>query len=79
MDYTKISRALLKEIKFHVMSDFERNGFMGCESPVCLIGDIESEGICVVIDGDIAELYAYDGCANFESIDFCENIRELAY
>lgn len=79
MNYTKISRELLKKIEFKVMDDFERNGFLGCESPVCLIGEIESEGICVVIDGDIAELYAFDGCANFESIDYCENIRDLPY
>lgn len=79
MNYTKISRELLKEINFHVMSDFERNGFCGCESPVALIGDIESEGICVVIDGDAAELYAYDGCANFEMIDSVESIRDLPY
>jgi hypothetical protein len=61
------------------MSDFERNGFCGCESPVGLIADNEEEGICVVIDGDHAELYAYDGCANFEMIDSVESIRDLPY
>lgn len=78
MTYTKISRELLKAIKFRVMDDFERNGFMGCESPVSLIGEIDDEGICVIIDGDYAELYAYDGCANFDLIDQNFNIRELA-
>ena len=79
MNFTKISRPLLKSLNFKVMSDFDRNGFLGCESPVSLIADNEDEGICVVIDGNRAELYAYDGCANFEMIDTVENICELPY
>ena len=79
MNFTKISRPLLKSLNFHVMTDSERNGFCGCESPVALIADNEDEGICVVIDGNRAELYAYDGCANFEMIDAVENICELPY
>ena len=77
MNYTKISRELLKSLDFKVMTDSDRNGFAGAMSPVSLIADNEDEGICVVIDGGRAELYAFDGCANFECIDICENICEL--
>lgn len=79
MNFTLISRALLKSMNFRVMSDFEKNGFAGAESPVPLIAENEDEGILIVIDGAHAELYAFDGCANFECIDSCENINELPY
>ena len=77
MNYTKISRELLKSLNFKVMTDSDRNGFAGAMSPVSLIADNEDEGICVIIDGGRAELYAYDGCANFECIDYCDDICEL--
>ena len=77
MKFTKISRELLKAIKFRVFDENDYFGFAGVESPVPLIGEIESEGILVIIDGNYAELYAFDGCANFDLIDTCENIREL--
>lgn len=77
MIYTKISRELMNSMNFRVMSDFEKNGFLGCESPVPLIAENDDEGIMMVVDGDVAELYAYDGCANFDLIDTCENIREV--
>ncbi len=79
MKFTVISRPLLKMIQFRVMSDFDKNGFAGVESPVPLIGEIEDEGILVVIDGAHAELYAFDGDGNFECVDTCENINELPY
>ena len=79
MNFTKISRELLKSLNFHVMSDFERNGFAGAMSPVSLIADNEDEGICVIIDGARAELYAYDGCANFDMIDAVESVRDLPF
>ena len=79
MVYTKISRELLKAIKFRVFDENDYFGFAGVESPVPLIGEIESEGILVIIDGNYAELYAYDGCANFDLIDSVDNINELSY
>ena len=79
MNFTKISRELLSKIEFRVMDQNDKFGFAGVESPVPLIGEIESEGIIVVIDGDFAELYCVDGCANFDCVDTCENIRELPY
>ena len=79
MNFTKISRELLKAIKFRVFDQNDYFGFAGVESPVPLIGEIESEGICVIIDGGRAELYADDGCANFDLIDSVDNINELSY
>lgn len=77
MIYTKISRELLASMTFRPFTDTDYYGFAGVSSPVPMIGEVESEGITVIIDGGYAELYAYDGCANFDCIDTCENINEL--
>lgn len=77
MTYTKISRELLGSLNFRVFSKNDYYGFSGVSSPVPLIAENEDEGICVIIDGDVAELYAFDGCANFDCIDIVENIRDL--
>ena len=77
MTYTKISRELIDSLEFRQMDNFDLSCFAGVESPIALIGDNEDEGILVVIDGGRAELYAYDGCANFDLIDTCEDIRSL--
>jgi hypothetical protein len=77
MNLTKISRSLLKSMNFRPFNDSDYNGFAGVESPVPLIAENDDEGICIVIDGDRAELYCFDGCANFELVDTCDNIREL--
>jgi hypothetical protein len=79
MNFTKISRELLESLTFRVFTKNDYYGFSGVMSPVPLIAEDEAEGICVVIDGDFAELYCYDGCANFECVDTCDNIRELQY
>ena len=75
----KITRELLESVKFRVFDKNDYFGFAGVMSPVPLIGEIEDEGIVVIIDGDFAELYFDDGCANFECVDTCDNIRELTY
>ena len=77
MNFTKISRELLKTLNFRVFEKSDYFGFAGVESPVPLIAENDDEGICVIIDGEKVELYCYDGCANFELVDVCENIREL--
>lgn len=77
MTYTKISRELLQSLNFRVFTKQDYFGFSGVESPVPLIAENDDEGICVIIDGDSAELYAYDGCANFDCIDQCDDIRHL--
>ena len=79
MNFTKISRELLQSLKFRVMNDFDRNGFAGVSSPVPLIASNDDEGILVVIDGNRAELYAEDGCANFDCVDVCDNICDLPF
>ena len=77
MNYTKISRQLLGKIQFRVMSEADHMGFSGVSSPVPLIGEIDSEGILVVIDGGRAELYCDDADGSFDCVDTCENINEL--
>ena len=79
MNYTKISRELLASIDFRLMDESDKMGFAGVTSPCPMLGEIEAEGITVIVDGGYAELYAYDGCANFDCIDTCENINELPY
>ena len=79
MNYTKISRELIKAIKFRPFEQNDYCGFGGVESPMPMIGELEDEGITMILDGDYAELYAYDGCANFDCVDTCENIRQLPY
>jgi hypothetical protein len=77
MNYTKISRELLKAMTFRPFEQHDYYGFSGVSSPVPMIGELESEGIVVVIDGDTAELYAFDGDGTAECVDTCENIRDL--
>ena len=79
MNYTKISRELLASIEFRLMDESDKMGFAGVSSPCPMIGEVEAEGITVIVDGGYAELYAYDGCANFDCVDTCENINELPY
>ena len=79
MNYTKISRDLLKAIEFRPFEQHDYFGFSGVSSPVPMIGELESEGIVVVIDGDTAELYAFDGDGSADCVDVCDNIRDLPY
>lgn len=79
MNYTKISRELLKAIEFRPFEQHDYFGFSGVSSPVPMIGELESEGIVVVIDGDTAELYAFDGDGTADCVDVCDNIRDLPY
>lgn len=79
MNYTKISRELISSLEFRQFGPTDYFGFAGVTSPIPLIAELESEGILMIIDGGHAELYAYDGCANFDCVDTCDNIRELPY
>lgn len=79
MKYTVISRELIKSLTFREFTQTDYYGFAGVESPIPLIADNEDEGILMIIDGDSAELYAYDGSGGIECVDSCENIRELPY
>lgn len=77
MNYTKISRELISSLEFREFGPMDYYGFSGVTSPIPLIAELEDEGITVIIDGDYAELYAYDGCANFDMIDSVDSIRAL--
>ena len=77
MNLTKISRSLLKSMNFRPFNNSDYFGFAGVKSPVPMIAENDDEGICVIIDGDRAELYCFDGCAIFELVDTCDNIRAL--
>ena len=79
MNYTKISRELLEKMNFRPFTKNDFYGFAGVQSPCPFIGELEAEGILVIIDGDVAELYADDGSGGIEPIDQCDNIRELPY
>lgn len=79
MNYTKISRELIASLNFRTFTKQDYYGFSGVSSPVPLIAENDAEGILMVIDGDVAELYAYDGCANFDCIDQCDDIRHLPF
>ena len=61
MNMTKISRELMKSLTFRPFSKNDYYGFCGVSSPVPMIAENEDEGIMMIIDGDYAELYAYDG------------------
>ena len=77
MNFTKISRELIKSMTFRPFEQNDYYGFCDVKSPIPLIGESESEGIIMVIDGDYAELYAYDAEGGFDCVDQCESIREL--
>ena len=71
----KITRDLLSSLTFRAFNQNDYYGFSGVESPVPLIA--ETDKICVIIDGNIAELYTFDIDGSFDCADICENIREL--
>jgi hypothetical protein len=79
MNYTKISRELLESMNFRPFTKNDFYGFAGVSSPCPFIGELEAEGIMVIVDGDAAELYVDDGSGGIECVDTCENIRELPY
>jgi len=73
-----ISRAFLRGFSFKPMTDSDKMGFAGVQSPVPLIA--ENEDYLVIIDGNYCEIYdavTIDG--NFEPTETCENISELPY
>jgi hypothetical protein len=71
----KITRSLLSSLNFRPFTQNDYYGFAGVSSPVPLIA--ETDKICVIIDGDTAELYTFDIDGSFDCADICENIRDL--
>lgn len=65
-----ITREFLAGLNFSVMTESDRMGFSGCESPVPMIAE-HGETI-VVIDGNYCEVVGDDGI-----LDQCFDIRSL--
>ena len=68
----KITRAWLAGLKFQVMTERERRGFLGCEHPVPVLA--EGDNFMAVLDGDCCEVLLDD----FGTVIRCENVKELA-
>jgi len=68
----KITRAWLASLKFHVMTENEKSGFLGCSHPVPLYA--ETDDFMVVLDGDFCEVFLDE----FGTTVTCDNVRELA-
>jgi hypothetical protein len=79
MNMTKISRELMTSLTFRPFSKNDYYGFSGVSSPIPMIAENEDEGILMIVDGDYAELYAYDGDGAFDIIDQVDSIRDLPY
>lgn len=77
MNFTKISRELIQSLTFRPFTKTDYYGFCDVQSPIPLIAENEDEGILMVIDGDYAELYAFDGDGGIDCVDQCDSIREL--
>ena len=73
----KITRSLLQSLTFRPFTKNDYFGFSGVESPVPMIAEDETRGICVIIDGDSAELYKFDVDGSFDCEDVCDSIRQL--
>jgi hypothetical protein len=70
-----ITREFLKELTFRVMTEDDKQGFAGVQSPVPLIA--ENEYALIIIDGDRCEVYGDD--AEFGPEFVCESISQLEY
>ena len=77
MNFTKISRELIQSLNFRPFTKTDYYGFCDVQSPIPLIAENEDEGILMIIDGDYAELYAFDGDGGIDCVDQCDSIRVL--
>jgi hypothetical protein len=69
-----ITREFLAGLTFRVMTDSDRMGFAGCESPVPLIAE-SGDNYLVIVDGNYCEVVSVDG----ETIAQCDDIVGLPY
>ena len=75
---TKFDRAFFSSLKFSVMTESEKCGFAGVQSPVPLIAD--SGEFLVIVDGVYAEIYDAESIENCSGPSFqIDDITELAY
>jgi hypothetical protein len=72
---TMITRDFLAGLNFRVMSETDKMGFAGCESPVPLIAEY-GDNYLVIIDGSYCEVSDVN---ELELVDSCDDIRELPY
>ena len=70
-----ITRDFLAGLTFRVMSENDKMGFAGCESPVPLIAEF-GDNYLVIIDGSYCEVTDVN---ELEVVDSCDDIRELPY
>jgi hypothetical protein len=77
MKFTVISRELIKSLTFRPFDKTDYYAFSGVESPIPLIAENEDEGILMIVDGPIAELYADTGDGGYDCVDVCDDIRLL--
>lgn len=68
-----ITREFLKKLNFSVMTESDRMGFAGCESPVSLIAEY-GDRYLIIIDGNYAEVCDVE---TLELVDSCDDIRCL--
>ena len=70
-----ITRKFLSSLSFRVMTENEKMGFAGCESPAPLIAEF-GDNYLVIIDGSGCQVFDVN---ELEVVDSCDDIRELAY
>jgi hypothetical protein len=70
-----ITRKFLASLDFKVMTETDKMGFAGAESPVPLIAEYGDKYL-VIIDGSYAEV---TDCEELQLVDSCDDINELPY
>ena len=70
-----ITREFLSGLNFSVMTETDRMGFAGCQSPVSFLAEY-ADRYLVVLDGNYVEVVDSE---TLETIDLCEDIRSLPY
>ena len=73
--FKMITRKFLSSLNFSVMTESDKMGFAGVQSPVPLIAEY-GDKFLVIIDGCYAEVTDVE---SLELVDSCDDIRELAY
>ena len=70
-----ITRKFLASLNFRVMTENDKMGFAGVESPVSLIAEY-GDNYLVIIDGAYAEVTDVN---ELQLVDSCDDINELPY
>lgn len=70
-----ITRKFLSGLNFSVMTETDKMGFAGVQSPVPLIA--EKDNLLVIIDGNYCEVYGEN--SDFGPAEICDDISALPY